>query len=181
MVMPFDPAGLIRQLGGNEATVVRLDEFFREVNAGQNRPYAWIGNEPSLNAPWAYNFAGAPAKTQALVRRIELELFDTTPGGLPGNDDGGTTSAWYVLAALGLYPTTPGTDRLAIGSPLFQDAVLRLSTDRTVHIIGRGAADDAPYVRSLLLDGATFDAAFIDWARLSPGATLEFELATAPT
>jgi putative alpha-1,2-mannosidase len=100
---------------------------------------------------------------------------------LPGNDDGGTTSAWYVLAALGLYPATPGTDRLAIGSPLFQDAVLRLASDRTVHIIGRGAADDAPYVRSLLLDGAAYESSLIDWARLSPGATLEFELATANT
>ena len=43
----------------------RGDEFFAELNAGPNRPHAWIGNEPSLNSPWAYDFAGAPARTAA--------------------------------------------------------------------------------------------------------------------
>src|SRR5207302_3562588 len=126
-MVPFDYAGLFNRMGGSEAAVTRLDDFFVELNAGQNRPHAWIGNEPSLNAPWAYNFAGAPARTQAVIRRIQTELFDTTPGGLPGNDDGGTTSAWFVFSALGLFPAVPGVGGLAIGSPMFPDAVVHLA------------------------------------------------------
>ena len=116
-MVPFDYAGLFNRLGGDDAAVARLDAFFNDLNAGPDRPNAWIGNEPSLNAPWAYDFAGAPQRTQAVVRQIQTGLFDTSPGGLPGNDDGGTTSAWYVLSALGLFPAVPGVGGLAIGQP----------------------------------------------------------------
>jgi putative alpha-1,2-mannosidase len=167
-------------MGGSETAVTRLDEFFVEVNAGPNRPHAWIGNEPSLNAPWAYDFAGVPARTQAVVRRIQMELFDTTPGGLPGNDDGGTISAWYVLSALGVYPAVPGVGGLAIGSPLFPDIVVHLANGDALHIVSHGAAPDAPYVQSLSVDGSAYEAWWIDWQRLSTGATLDFTLGTTP-
>ncbi len=159
--------------------MARLDEFFAELNAGPNRPHAWIGNEPSLNSPWAYDFAGAPARTQAVVRRIQLSLFDASPGGLPGNDDGGTTSAWYVFAALGLYPAVPGVDTLAVGSPLFEDAVVHLANGQALHIVGHGAADDASFVQALLLDGAPYQSSWIAWDQLKDGATLEFSLTPA--
>jgi predicted alpha-1,2-mannosidase len=175
---PFDAAGLVDRLGGPAATVVRLDDFFAELNAGSNRPHAWMGNEPSLSAPWLYDFAGAPHKAQAVVRRIQLELFSDTPGGLPGNDDGGTTSAWYVLSALGLYPAVPGVGGLALGSPLFADAQVHLGSGRALHIIATGAADDAPYVQALTLDGAPYTSTWLDWSRLTPGATLSFTLSS---
>jgi putative alpha-1,2-mannosidase len=116
-----------------------------------------------------------------VVRRIQLELFDATPGGLPGNDDGGTTSAWYVLSALGIYPAVPGTSGVSIGSPLFEDAIVHLMNGRDVHIIGRGASVGAPYVRDLSLDGVPYNDVWIDWNRLSSGATLEFSLGAAAT
>jgi predicted alpha-1,2-mannosidase len=180
-MLPFDFSGLFARLGGNSVAVRRLDDFFVELNAGQNRPHAWIGNEPSLGTPWAYNFANAASRTQVVVRRIQLELFDTTPGGLPGNDDGGTTSAWYVLSALGLFPAIPGLGGLSVGSPVFEDAVVHLLDDRIIHIKGVGAADHAPYVSALSLDGVPYAAAWIDWDRLASGATLEFTLSAAPT
>ena len=176
-MVPFDYAGLVGRLGGPAATVARLDDFFAELNAGPNRPHAWMGNEPSLNAPWAYDFAGAPQKTQAVVRRIQLELFSDTPAGLPGNDDGGTTSAWYVLSALGLFPAVPGVSGVAIGSPLFADAQVHLgSGGQVLHIIAPAAADTAPYVQRLTVDGAPHASPWIDWPRLAAGATLEFTL-----
>ena len=180
-MVPFDYTGMVSRLGGNEAAVARLDDFFAELNAGPSRPHAWIGNEPGLNAPWAYNFAGAPAKTQAVVRRIEMEVFDATPGGLPGNDDGGATSAWYVFAALGLYPAVPGVGGMAIGSPLFEDAVVNLANGQTLHIVGQGAAADAPYVQQLSLNGKVYTSTWLAWDQLSGGATLEFTLGAAPT
>jgi putative alpha-1,2-mannosidase len=32
-------------------------------------------------------------------------------------------SAWYVWSALGMFPETPGTPTLALGSPMFTQAV----------------------------------------------------------
>ena len=175
-MVPFDYPGLFSRMGGNQAAIARLDEFFVELNAGMNRPHAWIGNEPSLSAPWAYNFAGAPAKTQAVVRRIQRELFDTTPGGLPGNDDGGTTSAWYVFSALGLFPTVPGVSGVSIGSPLFADALIHLANGQTIHIVAQNAADTAPYVTRLTLNGVPYESAWIEWSELANGARVEFTL-----
>jgi len=133
-MVPFDFAGLVSRLGGNAATVARLDDFFSQSNAGPNRPYAWIGNEPSLVAPWVYDFAGAPDKTRAVVERLRRTEFRPTPDGLPGNDDGGTLSAWYVLAALGLNPAVPGVAGFATASPLFTEADIHLASGSMLHV-----------------------------------------------
>jgi len=85
-----------------------LDTFFTELNAGTQKPYAFMGNEPNSNAPFVYSFAGAPAKTQSIVHRSMDELYNPRPEGLIGNDDLGQMSAWYVWSALGLYPEIPG-------------------------------------------------------------------------
>ena len=54
----------------------------------------------------------------------------------PGNDDLGALSSWYVWAALGLFPVTPGAANLALASPLFHTVTI---TSRTV-----GASSSSP-------------------------------------
>ena len=58
------------------------------------------GNEPSNHIPYLYNFAGAAWKTQERVRQI-ARLHNNAPQGVPGNDDCGQISTWFVFAALG--------------------------------------------------------------------------------
>src|SRR4030081_3205757 len=110
---------LINLMGGSQTAVQRLDHHFPQLTGGLSLPYFYIGNEPEHGVPWAYNFAAHPSGTSTAVRRIMNESFTTGAGGLPGNDDLGATSAWYVWAALGMYPATPGTDTLALHGPLF--------------------------------------------------------------
>ena len=76
-----------------------LDRHFQQLNAGPCSEFAFMGNEVSLKTPWMYAFAGAPWKTQEVVRRILLELYSNSPAGMPGNDDGGVLSSWVVLAS----------------------------------------------------------------------------------
>ena len=75
------------------------------------------------------SMAGIPAtrslEGSAAVRRVMSESFTTGPGGLPGNDDLGATSAWYVWAALGMYPPTPGADVVATVTPAAVSANIR--------------------------------------------------------
>ena len=126
--VPQNLRGLFNAMGGNAAVVSRLNTYFTQLNAGPNAPYYWAGNETDLNNPWVYDYAGAPYKTQQTVRDIINTLYSNTPGGEPGNDDLGAMSSWYVWAALGLYPQTPGSPVLALGSPLFPYAAVQLSS-----------------------------------------------------
>jgi len=124
-LVPQDYPGLFRAMGGRRRAARRLDAFLTRLNAGQNRPFAFLGNEPSLATPWLFDYLGRPALATSAARRA-LRLHRPTPGGMPGNDDGGTLSAWWVFGALGLYPARPPTDELALSAPLFRRARLRL-------------------------------------------------------
>ncbi len=174
-MVPHDVAGLVDAFGGLEATTARLDAFFAYLNAGDDAPFAYLGNEPCALTPWIYAWLGRPERTQEVVRRAMLALFDDSPGGYPGNDDVGQMSAWWIFGALGLYPAIPGTDVLVLGSPLFEEATLALPGG-ALRIRGRGAARDRPYVSRVRLDGREQRRSWVRFAELAGGAELDFEL-----
>ncbi|MBK0012946.1 GH92 family glycosyl hydrolase [Stenotrophomonas sp. S41] len=179
-MVPFDPAGLFDALGGREASIARLDAFFRTPDGGwavtKSGPlHAELDNEPSIAAPWLYNFLGQPWKTQETVRQAMRQIWTNTPEGMPGNDDLGQMSSWYVWSALGLYPVYPGRADLVIGSPLFTEAVITRPGAKIV-VRARGAAMDAPYVQSLQVDGKASNASWLPASFVQRGGTLDFEL-----
>jgi predicted alpha-1,2-mannosidase len=179
-MVPQDPGGLIARMGGPARAAARLDRFLRELNGGPggtHTDHALLGNEPTLQTPWLYNWMRRPYRTQATVRRALLGLYDTSPDGYPGNDDLGTLSAWYVFGALGLYPEVPGVGVLAIGSPLFTRTEIRLPHRRRALILGRG---HGPYVQSLRLDGRAHAKPWTTYCALARGATLAFRLGPRP-
>ncbi|MFE3264137.1 lectin [Streptomyces sp. NPDC059215] len=176
-MVPFNIGGLARAKGGNTAMNHYLDTVLRSYTG--DKGYAWVGNEPSIELPWEYDYTGQPYKTQGTVRAIQDQIWANTPGGLAdGNDDLGAMSAWYVWSALGMYPETPGTSDLALGSPLFTQAVVTLPSGRTLTINGNGAADNAPYVQSAAWNGAAWNNAFAPTTAITAGGTLDFTLGT---
>ncbi|HKG14229.1 MAG TPA: GH92 family glycosyl hydrolase [Pyrinomonadaceae bacterium] len=179
-MVPHNLRGVIDRIGGNEAVVKRLDSFFKEFNAGPDRPYFFIGNEPVFPVPWAYNYVGAPWKTQHITRRVLTELFTPDPGGIPGNDDLGATSSWIVFAAVGLYPIIPGVGGFSINSPLFPEIDVRLKGGRVLRIRGRGASASTPYVRELRLNGRRYESTWLPYESIERGGTLQFTLGPTP-
>ncbi|HEX4731773.1 MAG TPA: GH92 family glycosyl hydrolase [Solirubrobacterales bacterium] len=190
-LVPQDPAGLFRQMGGRTKAAARLDRFLRVLNAGAggtHTDHALLGDEPTLETPWLYDWLRRPWKTQAAVRR-GLRLYSPTPAGYPGNDDLGTLSAWYVFGALGLYPAQPGTGTLALGSPLFGRAEVSLAHGKKLTILAPGTARRgkapapaaAPYVAALHVDGHAHDRPWTTFCEIAGGATLGFELSAHPT
>jgi predicted alpha-1,2-mannosidase len=178
-MVPQDPAGLFRRLGGPEKAAARLDDFLRVLNAGAggtHTDHALLGDEPTLETPWLYDWLRRPWMTQAAVRR-GLRLYVPTPAGYPGNDDLGTLSAWYVFGALGLYPAQPGTGTLALSGPLFERAEVRLAHGRRLTIEGGGK----PYVDSLELDGHPHERPWLDYCEIAGGGTLSFKTGARPT
>ena len=185
-MVPQDPAGLIAAMGGPARAARRLDRFLRVLNGGPggtHTDHALLGDEPSLGAPWLYDWMRRPYRTQAAVRRALLTLYDTSPDGYPGNDDLGTLSAWYVFGALGLYPAVPGVGLLAIGSPLFERAQIALPHGRRTTIVAAAHRPPAavPYVHSLRLDGRPYGRPWIAYCALARGARLAFQLGRRPS
>ena len=178
--VPYNLRGLFDTLGGNDSVIRRLDTHFAQLNAGPTSQYAFMANEPEFAVPWAYDFAGAPYRTQDVVRRIETQLFHATPGGLSGNDDGGAMSSWYVFAALGIYPAIPGVAGFVIGSPLFTGATLRLGNGSTLQIDAPAAGDATPYVQTLSLNGQPYASPWLPYSAIASGATLQFALGDVP-
>jgi predicted alpha-1,2-mannosidase len=193
--VPHDVAGLAQAIGGRQVTLRRLDRFFSTV---LNQPLApavpvaqqysslfgvyYVGdqytpaNEPDLFAPWYYDWLGQPWKTQK-VARAEMAVYNPRPDGLPGNDDTGEMSAWYVLAALGIYHSAPGLDAWELSSPAFPSAVVRALRLR---ITAPGAGDAQPYVRSLRLDGHPIARTYLTSCELSSAKTLTVGLGATP-
>jgi predicted alpha-1,2-mannosidase len=177
--VPFDVGGLFAAMGGAQAATDRLDTFFTQLNAGPASPYAFLGNEPTLATPWLYDWSD-PSRAQATVRRAVQALYGPGPTDYPGNDDLGTMASWVVFADLGLYPEIPGTDTLVLASPLFPRATLHLPGG-TVAITGTGAADNAPYVTGLTLNGRPHPTDWLPFSALRRGGHLAFTLSRTPT
>jgi predicted alpha-1,2-mannosidase len=175
-MVPFNLAGLTRAKGGRAAMAAYLDTALRSYTGADGA--ASLGNEPSIELPWEYDYIGQPQRTQRAVREIQDRLWADTPDGSGGgNDDLGGLSAWYVWSALGMYPMTPGTADLALGSPVFGRAVIRLSSGRELVIIGAGEPG-APYVQSAAWNARDWDNAYVPPRALLDGGTLQFTLGT---
>src|SRR5262249_32679874 len=145
-----DPVGLIALFQSREYFVRELDEFFAKsvprVGAQPNA-YYWQGNQPDIYAPFLFNHADRPDLTQKWVRWVLDKKYGPKENGLDGNDDGGTLSAWYVLASLGIFPTA-GTDRYELCSPLWQRAELALGKNRLT-IVADNNSPEHVYVQKV--------------------------------
>ncbi|MGV0038314.1 GH92 family glycosyl hydrolase [Mycobacterium colombiense] len=179
--VPHNVAGLVTALGGRAAVADRLDKFTEKLNVGPNQPYLWAGNEPSFGVPWLYNYIGQPWKTQRTVDRVR-GLFAPTADGEPGNDDLGALASWYVWAALGLYPATPGTPILTVGAPLFDRIDIALPENKSIRIAAPGASGPhhLKYISGLKIDGQATDRTWLPESIIRTGGTLAFLLAAYP-
>ncbi len=172
-MVPYNLAALINLMGGPQTAIQRLDHHFTELNGGLSRPYFYIGNEPEHNVPWAYNFAQRPGKTSLAVRRVMNESFTTGAGGLPGNDDLGATSAWYVWSAMGMYPVTPGADTLAVHGPTFPSILIQRAPG---NIQINGGSAGSQYVQSLTRNGTAVANNYLRYPDLAAGGTLQYTM-----
>jgi predicted alpha-1,2-mannosidase len=178
-MVPFNLAGLFAHLGGTAVARKRLDAFLAELNTGPASTTAFLGNEPTLETPWEYDWLGEPYRTEQVVRKALMTLYGPGPADYPGNDDLGEMSSWYVLGAIGLYPEIPGAPILALGSPLFPRVTLRLGAHR-VQLRAPAASDTTPYVHGLEVNGRAWTRPWITYPTLASARTLDYHLNATP-
>lgn len=180
-MVPQNVSGLVAAMGGTDNAVRRLDAFFHDeagnwaVRGGNALRYD-PGNEPGLHAPWLYNGLGQPWKTQATVREIVDTVYGTGPSGLPGNDDLGTMSAWYVFAAIGVFPQTPGRAELLLGSPLFPTVRIERDNGVKLTVNAPGTSDTHQYIQQVRLDGKPHTRSWLPESYLLRGGTVAVTL-----
>jgi putative alpha-1,2-mannosidase len=203
-----DMRARIALAGGDDTFVGMLDAFFGfgagavtqpglhpsapEMAAGYalNR-FEGLNNEPDMEAPWAYHYAGRPDRTADVVHAALTWQFGTGAGGMPGNDDSGGLSSWYVWASLGLFPVA-GQSLFLVNAPAFARAALRVdggefvieTTGHRESPIGADGVEETPpaqYVQAATLNGRPCETSHISAADVHRGGVLHLELGPEPS
>jgi predicted alpha-1,2-mannosidase len=194
--LSHDMAARIELAGGEDRYLAHLDRFFgfgqppvkqlgespepEEISAGYalNR-FQGLNNESDMEAPWSYHFVGRPDRTADVVHAALTNQFGTGRGGLPGNDDSGALSSWYVWASLGLFPVA-GQQLFLLNAPSFPRARINVGqTDFKIETSGfvePTRIGSPQYVQSATLDGDPFDRSWLTATELHAGGELHLVL-----
>jgi len=183
-LVPHDVEGLARLLGGKDLFLQKLDSLFIvEGDMGEDASpdisgligqYAH-GNEPSHHITYFYTMMDQPGRTAEKVRQVLREQYRDQPDGLSGNEDVGQMSAWYILSSLGFYQVEPAGGRYFFGSPIFDEAVIKLPQGTfTIRTLNNNA--DNIYIQRITLNGEPYQKHFIDYQDIMAGGELEIEM-----
>jgi predicted alpha-1,2-mannosidase len=189
-LVPQDVHGLVKAFGSEKRFVSKLDSLFIVTGdmgaeaspdiSGLIGQYAH-GNEPSHHIIYMYNYVGQPWKAAPKLRYVMNTLYRDSIDGLCGNEDVGQMSAWYVLSSVGLYQVEPAGGKYIFGSPLFDEATLKVGNHKLFTIVAHNNSDKNIYIQSAKLNGNEYTRSYIDFVDIIRGGTLEFEMGDKPS
>ncbi|MBL7965563.1 MAG: GH92 family glycosyl hydrolase [Prolixibacteraceae bacterium] len=169
MFVPHNPRDLINLRGGDVDFATKLDSAL----SGQ---YIVFDNEPVLHVPYLFNYSNHPNLTQKWVRNIMNSHYKASPDGIPGNDDLGSMSSWYVFSAMGFFPVCPGRPLYDLGSPIFGKVTIHLPNEKKFIINTENNSSENHFVRSISLDKSEHRKTWISHATIVDGGEISFIL-----
>ncbi len=189
-LMPHDFEHLTEMLGGTQVVEERLDSLFNtrsDIEGANASPdvsgligqYAH-GNEPSHHIIYFYTMAGLPWKSADRVREVLNTMYTNTEQGLPGNEDEGQMSAWYILSSLGFYQVEPASTHFWFGSPSIKKADLKVSGG-TFRIITENNSEKNRYIQSIQLNGEDYTLPYLDYNDIVAGGELVIRMGAEKT
>jgi predicted alpha-1,2-mannosidase len=186
---PQDVEGLINLLGGDAKFNTKLDSLFIAKGdmgklasndiSGLIGQYAH-GNEPSHPMTYFYAYSGQPWKTAEKVRYILDDFYTDKTDGIIGNEDVGQMSAWYVLSALGFYSVNPANGLYVFGSPVINEATLKLQGNKTFHIVVKNNGPQNKYINAMQLNGKTYNKTYFAHTDIINGGELVITMGNKP-
>ncbi|WP_442591066.1 GH92 family glycosyl hydrolase [Pedobacter sp. AW31-3R] len=189
-LVPHDVEGLIGLLGGEKPFTAKLDSLFTATGSmgAESSPdisgligqYAH-GNEPSHHVTYMYPFVGQPYKTADKVREIMSTLYTTKVDGLSGNEDVGQMSAWYIFSALGFYPENPSNGMYVFGSPVVNEATLKVGYGKTFSLSVKNNSKTNKYIQSISLNGKAYTKSYILHSELVKGGKMVIQMGARPS
>lgn len=173
LFVPHNPIGLAEMYGGQKA-------YFKTLVTGFRKKHFNLNNEPSMAYPYLFNYTSEPFRAAELCRELLLTNFKNSPDGLPGNDDCGTLSGWFVFSSMGFYPDCPGSGNYQISSPLWSEVTIKLETPyqkgKTVKIKIKNNSDANTTVGKRFINGKQTNNYFLDHKTLINGAQIEYDM-----
>mgnify|MGYP006266808441 FL=1 len=175
--VPHDIPGLLKELGGRQ-------KFVDELQACFDNDLYDVANEPDITYPFLFNYvAGEEWRSQEQVERIIKQHYTTNPGGIPGNDDTGTLSAWLVFSMMGFYPLCPADMDYALVTPQLKEVTLQLNPDYypgdKIRIVAPREEASDRYMETANWNNKPLTRYFISHQKLVKGGTLSID--TRPT
>ncbi len=193
--VPQDVPALAEAIG-KDRFVDRLDWGFEESDKtrfnGLNDQY-WNypviqGNQQSMHFAFLFNWVQRPWLTQKWSRAIMARYYGYgVANAYLGDEDQGQMSAWFVMAALGLFQTDGGCrvePVYEIASPLYEEVTIdlgeRFGRGRTFVIEAKGASRLNCYVQSAKLNGRELHDFKFPAKELLKGGKLELQMGPKP-
>lgn len=184
-LVPHDPEGLIQLFGGKERFISKLDSLFvvsSTLNEGASIDISGLigqyahGNEPSHHILYLYSYVEEKEKMARLLRQVYNDFYSTKHDGLIGNEDCGQMSAWYIFSSLGFYPVNPVDGTFVFGSPLCNEATLKLVNGKELKIKVKNNSKENIYIQSVKLNGVKLNSSTISYQEIMNGGVLEYEM-----
>lgn len=166
-MVPHDIDGLRKLMGGSQPFVNRLQKSF-------DKGHFVLWNEPDMAYPYLFNYIDGNAwRTQQQVNNQLTKHFNSTPSGIPGNDDCGTLSAWLVFSMMGIYPDNPVSGNYALTTPAFSEVTIKLASNKTF-TIKRHGTNDQIFIEKMALDNKPYKNYFLSHKNIVKGGNFEF-------
>ncbi|KAH8648475.1 glycoside hydrolase family 92 protein [Xylariales sp. PMI_506] len=170
-LVPQQFSALISLMGGDDAFISRLDFFHTSGLAD-------ISNEPVFLTVYLYHYAGRPALSTKRLHTYIPSSFNSSAGGLPGNDDSGAMGAFIAFGMLGLFPIA-GQNVYLISAPFFEEVSIRnaaTGNTATIRTVGFDPTYADIYIQSVTVNGAPWTKSWVGHELFAEGWTLEITL-----
>lgn len=179
----------VQLLGGKEKLCERLDNFFGfggesvkqithldaypDIKDKAYHRFEGFNNECDMETPYAYIYADRHDRLEDIMRECVERSFGVGRGGLPGNNDSGGLSSFFVFSALGIFPAS-GKGEFLIGVPAISEAELSLSGGKTLRIIRKD--NGGKYVSHVSFNGTEVEGYRLPMGEVMAGGELVVEL-----
>lgn len=175
LYVPQDAKKLIAMAGGPETFVRRLDTLFQHNHFD-------VTNEPGFLLPVMYNWAGRPDHTAEVLRLYLDKFFSARRSGIPGNDDSGAMSSWFLFESIGFYPNA-GQDVYLIGTPSYPEADLSVGEGKVLRVIAENLDPEHVnhFVQSATLNGKPLTRSWFRHSEIANGGELRLRMGSWPT
>lgn len=202
--VPHDVKGLIDLMGGTEIFTNKLNRSFLEsrkhsfVSGKSENPtdqellrrvYINYGNQPCMQTPFLFNYAGKPWLTQYWTRQLIDSVYSgiSPQKGYSGDEDQGLMGSLAVLLKIGLFSTNGGTSEkpfYEISSPVFNKVTIKLNQQyypgKEFVIEARNQGPGNVYIQKANLNGKTWDQPWFLHEELIKGGKLVLNMGAKP-
>ncbi|KAF8858207.1 hypothetical protein BDZ45DRAFT_403710 [Acephala macrosclerotiorum] len=169
--VPQDMATLVTTLGGPETFAKRLSYL-------HTSGLLYIGDEQAFLPVFQFHYAGRPGLSAYFSHFYIPSQFNTSTGGLAGNDDSGAMGSFTTLAMMGLWPVS-GQNVYLITPPYFPEvSVTNGQSGKTATIRNVNFDPDykAIYIQSATLNGQKYTKNWVTHDFWLEGGVLELTL-----